>query len=480
MSKMNTRRPSPPPIFTANGARATNIPPLAQLRRTVSTCLLWENDAFEDGESIAVRIASLVRVCSPPDIAALALEVRSQLNLRHVPLLLLRELACHPDRARFPQVVSQALAATIQRPDEIPEFLRIYWKDGRRPISKQVKRGLAWALKKFNEYSISKYKAEGTELSIRDVMFLVHAKPKDSYERHVKADRKREKTYGPAVGGVHDLRPHEALYNRIAEKKLVTPDTWETQLSAGADKRATFTRLILQDKLGYMALLRNLRNMNDAGVDHSLINAAIRARQGGADKVLPFRFIMAARSAMPFFSALDDAMQANMAEMPRLPGRTLVLVDNSGSMYQAKVSAKSDMDRADAAQGVAVIARGICEHARVFSFSTGRPVEIPAYKGLALPEAINRATMHGGTELGAAVMYLNSLPHDRIIVISDEQTSDPVPAPAGLGYMINVASAKNGVGYGPWVHIDGWSDAVIRFIADSEKFQRSQEVSEVA
>jgi len=29
---------------------------------------------------------------------------------------------------------------------------------------------------------------------------------------------------------------------------------------------------------------------------------------------------------------------------------------------------------------------------------------------------------------------------------------------------INVASYKNGVGYGKWTHIDGWSESVIEYI----------------
>jgi hypothetical protein len=75
----------------------------------------------------------------------------------------------------------------------------------------------------------------------------------------------------------------------------------------------------------------------------------------------------------------------------------------------------------------------------------------------------------GSTQLGAAVAAVGKLPHDRLIVISDEQSHDRVPDPKGLGYMINVASNRNGVGYGKWVHIDGWSDAVVRFITEHER-----------
>lgn len=471
--KSNTRRPSAAPIRTHEGGRAVSIPPLAQLRRTVSSCFLWEDEFYEDGQSIATRIADLVKQCRPPDVAALALDVRANLNLRHVPLLLLRELARHPQQASYPQVVSQALAATIQRADEIPEFLKLYWEDGRQPLSKQVKRGLSWALSKFNEYQLGKYKSEKSDISIRDVMFMVHAKPKDAYERYDKRDRRQAKRDGVINPGqrAHIFHPQEALYGRIAEKQLKTPDTWEVELSSGADKGATFRRLLLEKKLGYLALLRNLRNMAQAGVDSDLINAAIRARQGGAERVLPFRFIAAVRAAPQFAAALDDALQATMEGMEKLPGKTIVLVDVSGSMV-SPISSKSDLRRIDAAAGLAAIARGICEDVRIFAFTTGI-AEAPAYRGLALIEEIVRQG-GGGTELGRAVNFANTVPHDRLIVISDEQTSDTVAAPRKLGYMINIASAQNGVGYGPWVHIDGWSDSVVRFIAESEKSMASE------
>jgi 60 kDa SS-A/Ro ribonucleoprotein len=58
--------------------------------------------------------------------------------------------------------------------------------------------------------------------------------------------------------------------------------------------------------------------------------------------------------------------------------------------------------------------------------------------------------------------------YDRILVISDEQSHDRVPAPNGRGYVVNVASARNGVGYGAWTHIDGWSEAVVDYIRSLE------------
>ena len=434
--RINTPRPS---VATHEGAPARHLDVLAQLRRSVLSCLLWESEFYEDGEEIAMRIAGLVAVCLPEDVAALAIEAREQMNLRHVPLLLLRELARHPLIKDRPQLLSKAMGRVLQRADEPAEFLALYWKDGKQPLSKQVKRGLAWSLRRFSEYDLAKYSRDA-QVTPRDVLFMSHAKPKDAAQADV--------------------------WQRLASKELATPDTWEVQLSAGADKKDTFERLIREKKLGYFALVRNLRNMVEAGVDAKLVREAILARKGGADKLLPFRYIAAATHAKQFEPELDTAMQAALQHLPTLAGTTLVLVDNSGSMA-AHLSRKADMTRADAAAGVAIVARGVCESVRVFAFSDNC-VEVPPRSGMALKDAIRAATRMGATYLGAAVSKVSSLPHDRLIVITDEQSADRVPEPAGLGYMINVASNRNGVGYGKWLHIDGWSDAVVRFITEHE------------
>jgi 60 kDa SS-A/Ro ribonucleoprotein len=435
--RTNTKRAS---LVTHEGARAYHTDVLAQLRRSVLSCLLWETEFYEDGKEIASRIAELTAQCMPEDVAALAVEAREQMHLRHVPLLLLRELARHPLLKDRPQLLSKTMARVLQRADEPTEFLALYWKDKKEPLSKQVKRGLAWSLRRFSEYELAKYNGDSA-VSARDVLFLSHAKPKDEAQA--------------------------ALWKKLAANELSTPDTWEVQLSSGADKKETFERLIRERKLGYLALIRNLRNMEQAGVETELVREAILARKGGAERLLPFRYIAAARHAKQFEPQLDTAMQAALTELPKLSGTTLVLVDNSGSMA-AQLSRKSDMTRADAAAGVAIVVRGVCEAARVFAFSDSC-VEVPPRTGMALRDAIHGATRMGSTQLGAAVKTVSQLPHDRLIVVTDEQSGDRVLDPHGLGYMINVASNRNGVGYGKWVHVDGWSDAVIRFISERER-----------
>ena len=415
---------------THEGAPARHLTPDRELRRSVMACLLWEDQFYEDGVEIAGRIRELVPKVKAEEVAAIAIEARAKMKLRHAPLLLVREMA---RLATHRALVSDTLAQVIQRADELAEFVAIYWKDGRVPLSGQVKKGLAAAFPKFDEYALAKYNRPGP-VKLRDVLFLCHAKPRDAAQA--------------------------ALWKRLVEGELATPDTWEVALSSGADKRTAWERLVRERKLGALALLRNLRNMAQAQVSDDLIVEALRAMK--TERVLPFRFLAAARHAPQFEPELEQAMFRCVESQEKLPGKTALLVDVSGSMI-APLSHRSEMQRTDAAYGLAVLLREICEKVEVFSFSN-ETIRIPARRGFALRDALDMSQPHSGTYLGQAVHEVADGDYERVIVITDEQAHDTVPAPRGRGYMINVASYKNGVGYGKWMHIDGWSEAVIEYI----------------
>ena len=113
MSRLNV--PALAPLTHERGAAHT-IDSVRQLRRSVSTCLLWENTFYETGDEIAKRIAELVPQVEPQEVADLATEARDRLQLRHVPLFLLRELA---RRKGTGPIVEKALGHVIQRGDEL-------------------------------------------------------------------------------------------------------------------------------------------------------------------------------------------------------------------------------------------------------------------------------------------------------------------------------------------------------------------------
>lgn len=426
---------------TFEGGPAVSANALHELRRTVLTCLLWENTFYEPGSDIGGRIRDLVRHCPPEAVAALAVEARDRMYLRHAPLLLVRELARLPGNGAL---VADTLERVVQRPDELTEYLAIYWQGvasgtSKRPtpLSAGSKRGLARAFAKFSSHQLAKYDRDGA-VKLRDVLRLTHPKPKD-------ADR-------------------AAVWKSVIARDLEVPDTWEVALSGGADKKETFERLLREGKLGSLAFIRNLRNMVNANVSPQLIRARFAQP---LDKALPFRYIAAARHAAAYASELNDAMLRSVQDEAKLPGLTAVLVDISGSMDEA-LSAKSEMKRMDAAAGVAVLIREIAEACRVFTFSD-QVVEVANFRGLPMVEGILRSQPHNGTLLGAAVEEINRLvEYERLIVVTDEQSQDAVGNPKGVGYIVNVAPYAKGVGFGKWTRINGWSERVIDFIREIE------------
>src|SRR5215472_10219232 len=436
MARMNTLGIANIPwlkgLRTHEGAPAKHISAERQLRRSVLACMLWEDQFYEDGVAIAGRIRELVAKVPADKVAALAVEAREKMKLRHAPLLLVREMA---RLASHRHLVAETLYQVIQRADELSEFVALYWSEGKQPLSAQVKKGVAAAFTKFDEYALAKYN-RATPVKLRDALFLSHAKPVDAAQAE--------------------------LWKRLVEGELATPDTWEVALSSGADKRQAWERLLAENKLGALALLRNLRNMTEAKVsEHAIRDGLARMR---TERVLPFRFIAAARYAPQWETELEQAMFRSLEGQARLPGKTILLVDVSGSM-DAPLSRRSEMRRNDAAYGLAVLLREIAD-VSVYSFSD-ELARVPSRRGFALRDAINSSQRHSGTYLGKAMNAIEEK-YDRLIVITDEQSHDPVPNPKALGYMINVASYQNGVGYGQWTHIDGWSDSVIEYIRAAE------------
>lgn len=434
------------PIYTHEGAKAFHLNHDLQLRRLVLSTMLFEDTFYVDGKTISESISEAAKNVSDQTLANLALEARTQQKLRHVPLFLLKELA---KRKPAPGVLSNALTSVIQRADELGEFLSLYWdgQPGKKTLSSQVKKGLAKSFAKFDEYQLSKYNRDA-KVKLRDVLFLTHAKPKDEAQA--------------------------ATWKKLVDGTLETADTWESRLSSGLEKKTAeqkkehWEALLKEQKLGALALLRNLRNMQEANVSDTLIKDALF--NINPERVLPFRFIAAARHAKRLEPQLETGMLKCLSVQDKLPGKTVLLVDVSGSM-EFQVSGRSEISRLDAACGVAMLLREIADDVNVYTFSDN-VVEVAPRRGFALRDAIVRSQSHGGTATRKAVDRVNiQEDYDRLIVITDEQANDGAgkPKAGNKGYMINVASYKNGIGYGAWNHIDGWSEAVIDYIREYEK-----------
>jgi 60 kDa SS-A/Ro ribonucleoprotein len=440
--KMNLMKNKIQKTTHEGGKASAHITAEQQLRRSVMACLLWEDTFYEDGKSIADRIVEEAQKVSIKTLSSLTIETRTQMNLRHVPLLLLSVL-CRVGSGS--SLVSDTIYQTIQRADELSEFCVVYAKvNGTTPdklkkkLSAQAKKGLARAFTKFSAEQLAKYNRDSL-VKLRDVLFLCHAKPKDTKQAET--------------------------FKLLSSNQLPSPDTWEVNLSAGKDKKEVFTRLLKEKKLGYMALLKNLRNMTSVNVDIDLIKQSLFAENTGRERILPFRFVAAARACPQLEPALDIVMTKSIDSLPLLKGKTVVLVDVSGSM-DSSLSGKSDLTRIDAACALASIINA--ENLRVFSFSNNL-VEVPPRKGMSGIDAIRRSQHHSGTQLGKALEELHTkCQYDRIIIITDEQTRDTIPNPKGKGYIINVATNQNGIGYGAYTKIDGFSENVLKYIYELE------------
>ena len=310
------------------------------------------------------RIASLVAKVDPEFVAKLAVYTRNVMNLRSIPLLLVVELArVHSGD----DLVSRTVEKVVQRADEIMELLTCYqWRNpssgakklGR--LSSQIKKGLQSAFNHFDEYQFAKYNRSNLEVKLRDALFLIHPKAKDEAQ--------------------------QAIFNKIVTDTLATPYTWEVELSAlgqehfssEAAKREAFSHkwqeLIASNKVGYMALMRNLRNMLEAEVGTTSINTVCSRlsdpAQVAKSKQLPFRYLSAYREVKGLkklhttavLRALESAVVASATNISGFDDNTSVLLasDVSGSMWQP-ISERSSVELYDVGLLLSMILRYSCK-----------------------------------------------------------------------------------------------------------------------
>lgn len=451
-----------------SGAYAAKQSDVEMLRRVVLANLLWEDNAYVDGVATADQIKQLIPRCYAEDVYNIAREARIIQKLRHTPLFIAVEMCKYADTKPY---VSKLLPEIITRADMLTDFLAIYWKENGEgaPIANCAKKGLAEAFHNFNEYKFAKYDRDA-KIKLRDVMFLCHPKARNSYE--------------------------EDLFNKVANRTLKTPDTWEVALSTGADKRKTWTRLIKEHKLGGLAMLRNINNMKKASVDKAVIYEGLNNLNG--TMLLPLDFLKAARQAPEFKTQISNAMVNSYKDLPKLPGKTLFIVDVSGSMG-CIASSGSTFTRLDQAAAMAMLAANQCEDFElVLTAGNDRThkgkhewIQYPQ-KGFELCDTIGaRANFKDSHYLGGGGIFTRQClewcqekftgqEFDRIIVFSDSQDCDyadkRTPKPfAKNNYIVDISSHKHGINYkGCWTaEITGWSEHFLTYIAAFEGIENT-------
>jgi len=327
------------------GGEAFAMTPEMELYTAVVTSSLSAT-TYEGTDERVERICDLVKKVDPTFVAQLAVYARTQMNLRSIPLLLVVELArVH----NGDDLVARTVDAVVRRADEIMELLACYqWRnpshDPRKKLghlSRQIQNGLQRAFNHFDEYQFGKYNNTSREVKLRDALFLVHPKAKNEAQQQ--------------------------LFDKIASNTLATPYTWETELSALGQqhfdsnnaKQQAFSRkwqeLIASRQLGYMALMRNLRNIllcrDMPGAAINTVVATLTDRDRVLmSRLLPFRYLAAYREVQQVHSlwtqAVMDALEeAVMVTVDNIAGfdadtRVLVAADVSGSMY-SRISRRS-------------------------------------------------------------------------------------------------------------------------------------------
>ncbi|MGD1839481.1 MAG: TROVE domain-containing protein [Thermonemataceae bacterium] len=428
------------------GGKAYTLTPEMALYTLVVTSVL-QDAYYEKATTRLANLRALVAQVSPIFVAKLAVYAREQMYLRSTPIVLVCELAkIH----RGDSLVSSTIERIVQRPDDMTELLAYYQLMNERKqskklhkLSKQIQKGLARAFNKFDGYQLAKYNRKGL-VSLRDALFLVHPKAKDEAQ--------------------------QALFDQLVKGNLPVPYTWETELSSVGQaafddplekqqaKAEKWETLVMSGRLGYMALLRNLRNILLQGTEVAILATTEKLVHKGLirrSKQLPFRFLSAyaelAKLSLEqtttvvssqdvedyrqvLMAAIERALEISIENIPDLEGKTLVLSDNSGSMFgdfagKSVVSAMSSRKTADIANLFAVICQAKAAHTKIGLF--GDRLIKPRLKKedgiFANFQQINEAAQQcgGATETGIFVMFEELIQKrkmvDRIFIFSDCQ-----------------------------------------------------------
>lgn len=423
------------------------------LRRVTLSNLLFESNYYQSSDSIMNQIESLVKIVPADKVIELAIECRFEQKLRHTPLwLLLLVNEYHKNVS-----IKLALAKIANRPDMLIDMLGMmkarYGKI--KPISKGIKKGMALAFNNYDDYQIAKYKKTNMEISLVDVVRLVHPKP---------------------------IEKNRIALSKLIEGKLGPANTWEAALSGGADKKETFERMITENSLGSLAILRNIRNMKDVGMSRSLIKTAIS--QVRSTMLTPLNFLAAQRIAPEYTEDINDAMR-NCFATNQIKGTTILAIDISGSM-SSPTYGFSNFSRIDLGFAMAALASYMFEDLiLVFTAGSdiarkGKHIVWSNSKGLGIfsdYSSLRKEIGGGGIFTYQLCEWLKSEGYakdaDRLVVISDSQDIDvsrgnklkPDTSPYKSSYIIDISTNTHGIKTGVWTaEINGWSDKVFHYI----------------
>lgn len=456
MGKFSKKSPATKTLNKAGGFAYKHDPKTELVTAVLNTFL--EDKYYESGSERLQRIQYLVTKVPAQFVANLAIIARHEFNLRSVVTVLLGELA---NTHKGDSLVKETIIKATGRVDDLTELVAYVGT----PLPKQVKRGVRNALFKFNRYQFAKYKGEGNAVSLVDLFNLVHPKVQHATEEQAQA------------------------WKDLIEGNLKSFDTWENEISASKEeeRKGIWEKLVLENKLGYMAVLRNLNNLIKYGVSQETIDKVVSKltdkEEVKKSKQLPFRFTTAYDNVSgnrQLSNAISEAMDIAVDNCPLFTGKTLIAVDSSGSMSGDPINKASIF--AATLYKKHPNADLILYDTQVKELTLGDRMPV-----IDLAKIIKDNTMGGGTETSLVFKYaMQKGIYDRIIILSDNESWNESYYRESVqewynNYKVHTSCdpsvfAIDIAGYGtkditsPKVkHLCGWSDRLLDFIREYEK-----------
>lgn len=442
---------------------------------TMALTTLFAEDKFY-GDNTTQLLDLAAHLCQQGEgvyVAKLAVWARTKGNLRTVSHALAAVVAHECSSESFVRPMVRIIAS--QRGDDGTEMLAahmaLFGTKVRWPHALQ--RGVRDALEQMDAFQIAKYQLAHREVKMRDTLRICHPVPRD-------------------------IEAAQAMDACVA-RALAVPKGWESELSERGNTAEVWDELIAEHRLGYMAALRNLRNIIVSGADVAPVlgllgnpSAVRRSRQ------LPFRFYSAYRELKQVgllttrvARTLDQALALSCGNVEPLHGRTAVLVDTSASMGWS-LSGRSKVVCRDTAAVLAALLAHISDDAWVCRFdTTASPLAFAGMSVLADIEAVPASG--GGTDMAAGFDCLmeSGFDADRVVVLSDNEVNGRSWKTHEYGYrtiQTKLDKYRARVGHDVWCHaidlqgygtqqftgakvniLGGWSEQVLRFVALAER-----------
>ena len=485
------------------GEESYTLTPKARLVNIAATMMLGEPSYYESADKQVVALFNACDATRDPEFCLkVAKYARQKLNLRSTPIAIMVKVA-NMHLAKGTGLVPRYAPAIIQRADELNETFAIQTALFGRIIPNSLKKGVARAFHNFDEYQLTKWRQDKRNFNLRKTVIIAHPVPTS--------------------------REQSDLYRRILNDDASPAMTWKYLIAEKGNTAAVWDELIASKKMGYMATLQELVPMIRAGATR-MDDVIAYIENGSAiakSKLLPHRFLSAYESvgSMPYTfekdkrtivrvrEAIECAIKTATANIPRIPGTTVILCDNSGSARgdaggKSKISSKSVRTIADMGNLLGLYAWYASENPMLAVFGDKLiPVTIAKNDGvLGNFEKVNAAggSVGPATEHGVFVMLHDMVEKkifaDRVIVISDLQIGDGNHREYGLTgykaygtipgmvdqyrktvnpnfwyYSVSIKGYGNDVVMGPKkALISGWSEHVLSFINNVEADSMAQ------